>query len=149
MSFLKRLFSKPEPPRILTARVSAPGTFEVKVTGLSIKNLDIFWKATSNEWHRKEGERDFYELQADATLVSDLDNRIPHATGVEIGGKLIGQLQHADALRLHLRLKDMGYDGLKSRCDANLVGRSGYWEVMLDLDATFPEIKAAGSNSEK
>jgi hypothetical protein len=143
LRFLRQLFHKPELPQTLTRRLLGPGSFEIEVTELSIKYLDAFWKATSNEWHRKDGERDFYERRTDATLVSDLENRMPHAIRVEIGGKVVGHLQHPDALRLHRRLKDLGYERVRSRCDANIVGRTGHWEVSLDIDPALPGARPA------
>ncbi len=143
MKFLRQLFNKPEPPQTLTRRLSGPGSFEIEVTELSLKYLDAYWKETSIEWHRKEGEHDFYERQTDATLVSDSENRLPHAVSVEIGGKVVGHLRHPDALRLHRRLKDLGFEQIRARCDANIVGRTGYWEVSLDLDAALPGYQAA------
>lgn len=119
------------------------------MTELAIHNLDLYWKATSNEWHHKDGEHDFYELQTDATIVSDFEHRIPHAIAVEIGGKVIGHLRHTDALRLHRRLIELGFEGIRSKCDANLVGRIGYWEVNLDLDTALPGTKAAAPESER
>ncbi|MDG2222553.1 MAG: hypothetical protein P8L85_14335 [Rubripirellula sp.] len=147
MRFLQQLFSKSKPLQTLTRRVPGPRTFEIEVTELAIKYLDAFWKATSNSWHSKEGERDFFEHETDATLVSDPEGRVPHATGVEIGGKVIGHLGHRDALRLHRRLKKLGYDRIKAKCDVNLVGRTGYWEVRLDVDMTLPGCKAAAAKS--
>ncbi len=147
MRFLRQLLSKPKPPQTLTRRLSGPKTFEIEVTDLSIKYLDAFWKATSNAWHRKEGERDFFERETDATLVSDPEGRVPHATGVEVGGKVIGHLGHQDALRLHRRVKKLGYDRIKAKCEVNLVGRTGYWEVRLDVDMSLPGCKAAASES--
>lgn len=149
VSILKRLFSKTEPPVILTGRLSGPRAFEIEVGDLSFKNLDIYWKATSNEWRRTDADQDFYELQVDATLVSDSESRIPHAVCVEVGGKVVGHLQHADALRLHRRVKELGYGGIRSKCDAAIVGRVGHWAVSLDLDPTLPATKPAASGSTK
>lgn len=148
LKFLRQLFSKPEPPQTLTRRLSGPGTFAIEATELSLKYLDAFWKANSNEWQRKSGESDFYERQTDATLVSDTENRFPHAISVEIGGRVVGHLRHPDALRLHRRLKDLGYEKIRAKCDANLVGRTGHWEVSLDLDAALPGCSAASSDRE-
>ena len=142
MKFFQNLFNKPKAPQTLTRRLSGPGAFEIEVTELSLKYLDVFWQATSNEWHRKDGERDFYERQTDATLFSDSENRLPHAISVAIGGKVVGHLSHADALDLHRRLKDLGYEQIRSKCDANVVGRTGYWEVSVDLDAALPDYQA-------
>ena len=148
MKFLRQLFSKPRPPQTLTRRLDGSGSFEIEVTELSLKYLDAFWKATSIEWHRKAGEHDFYERQTDATLVSDSESRLPHAISVEISGKVIGHLRHPDALRLHRRLNDLGYEQIRSKCDANVVGRTGYWEVSLDLDPTLPGCQTATAEPE-
>lgn len=134
LKFLKRLLSKPQPKRVFTDRLSGPGAFDIEVGGLSIKNLDVFWKATSNEWRRTDQDRDFYEYRTDATLASDDGNRVPHAIRVEIAGKVVGHLGNSDALRLHRRLKDSEYDGISSVCHARIVGRLGHWEVNIDLD---------------
>lgn len=148
MKFFRQLLHRRKPPQTLTRHLYGPGSFEIEVTELSLKYLDAFWKATSTEWHRKDGEHDFYERQVDAVLVSDSENRLPHAISVEIGGKVVGHLRLHDALRLHRRLKDLGYDQIRSKCAANLVGRTGYWEVSLDLDPTLPGYKAASLGSE-
>ncbi|MEE2935335.1 MAG: hypothetical protein VYA84_04980 [Planctomycetota bacterium] len=147
MKFLRQLLRKTKPPQTLTKRLSGPKTFEIEVIDLSNKYLDAFWKATSNAWHRKEGERDFFERATEVTLVSDPEGRVPHATGVEIGGKVIAHLGHQDALRLHRRLKKLGYDRIKAKCGGNLVGRTGYWEVRLDVDMSLPGCEAAESES--
>ena len=147
MKFLKRLLAKPEPIRILTDRLWGPGTFGIEVAALSNKNLDVFWKATSNQWRRKDDDRDFYEHQTDATLVSDVENPAPHAIRVEIAGKVVGHLGHSDALQLHRRLNDLGYGRIRSICLATLVGRTGYWVLNLDLDPGLPGARAAPSSA--
>ncbi|MCS7469184.1 hypothetical protein NZK35_21235 [Stieleria sp. ICT_E10.1] len=148
MKFLQRLLSKPQPSHVLKIRLFGPGTFDIEVTSLSIKSLNVFWKATSNEWTRKDGERHLYQLQTDAALVSDTEHRLPTAIRVEIAGKVIGHLGHADALRLHRRVSDLGYHRIHSICQAYVVGRSGLWEVTLDFDPSLPDTKAALSEAE-
>lgn len=144
MKFLQRLWAKPIPKCILTGRILGPGSFELEVKELTIENLDTFWKATSNEWRRQDEEKDFYERTADARLVSDTASRLPHAVRVEVAKKKVGQLAHPDALRLHRRLIELGYDGIDSKCDARIVGRVGYWAVKLDVDPALPRAKPAG-----
>lgn len=147
MRFLQRLLASSAPLQILSGRILGPGTFEMEVKELTIANLDVFWKATSNQWKRLDDEKDFYERQADARLVSDFSSHLPHAIRVEIAKKKVGNLAHADALRVHRRLKNLGYGGIDSLCDAKLVGRVGFWEVKLDVDASLPRAKAAASDA--
>ena len=143
LKFLKRLVAKQEPPSILTDRLWGQEVFGVNVTALSTKSLDVYWKATSNEWRRKEGERHLYEYRTDVTLVSDTENRAPHAMRVEIAGKVIGHLGHSDALQIYRRLNDLGYSQIHSICQAKLVGRTGHWDVKLDLDLQLSDTRSA------
>jgi hypothetical protein len=147
LKFLKRLLGKPEPIRIMTDRLQGPGTFEIQVTDVSVKNLDVYWKATSNQWRRNEDDRDFYEMQTDAAIVSDVENRVPHAMLVEIAGKAAGHLGHTDALKLHRRLNDLGYGQIRASCLATIIGRTGHWEINLDLDPGLSGARAATSDA--
>lgn len=143
MKFLRQFFSKTEAPQVLTKHLSGSGTFDVEVTGLSLKYLDVFWKANSNEWNRAADNQDLYERRTEATIASDSENRVPHAISVEIGGKVVGHLPHPDALRLHRAMKALGYEQVHSKCAAIVVGRIGYWAVNLDLDLTLSGKKPA------
>ncbi|QEF98569.1 hypothetical protein Mal15_26220 [Stieleria maiorica] len=147
MKFLQRLLSKPAPPRVLAIRLFGPGNFDIEVSPLSTKSLDAFWKATSNEWTRKDEERHLYQRQSDAALVSDTEHRLPNAIRVEIAGKTIGHLSHNDALRLHRRICELGYDRIHSICLANLVGRPGFWDVTLDFNPNLADTKPASSEA--
>ena len=122
MNFLKRLLAKPEPIRIMTDRLQGPGRFEVQATAVSVKNLDAYWKATSNQWRRNEDDRDFYEMQTDAMIVSDVENRIPHAMLVEIAGKAAGHLGHRRRPETTRRLNDLGYGQIRASCLATIIG---------------------------
>jgi len=134
LKFLNRLLAKPKPKRIFSDRLSGAGTYDIELESLSIKNLDVIWKATSNEWRRKDESRDFFQRQTDAMLVSDVENRVPNAIRVEIAGKVVGHLGLSDALRLHRGLKQLDYGLIKSACKAKIVGRPGHWQVDLDFD---------------
>ena len=147
MKFLQRLLAKPKPKQILTDRLFGPGTFKIDVASLSTRSLDVFWKATSNEWRPTDKDRVYYQLQTDATLVSDDQNPLPHAVRVEIAGKVVGNLGNSDALRLYRGLNDLGYDQISSICKANIVGRIGYWKVNLDLDLGLSGTRAAPSSA--
>jgi len=147
LKFLQRLWGKSVPSCILSGRILGPGTFAMEVKEVAIENLDAYWKATSNEWQRQDEERDFYERKSDARLVSDTASHLPHAIRVEIAKKRVGQVTHADALRMRRRLNDLGYDGIDCLCDAKLVGREGFWEIKLDVDPALPRAKPAASTT--
>lgn len=149
MNFLKRLLAKPKPAPVLTDRLWGPGAFDINVVALSNKSLDAFWKATSNQWQRNDGDRHLYQNQTDARIVSDVENRAPHAMRVEIAGKVVGHLGHSDALKLHRRLTELRYSEINSICRAAIVGRCGHWDVKLDLDPQLSDTRTAPSDANR
>lgn len=137
LEFLRNLFLKRQPPRTYTDRLHGPGTFvvEVVIPSQCVHNMDLIWQASSHEWeHHKSMEADYWERTSDVHLVSDTDNPQDRcAVRVELAGRNVGHLSRGDALRLHRRLTQLGYDQLHSACKAAISGRTGYWTIHLDF----------------
>ncbi len=138
LEFLRRLFAKSNASRTFVDRLHGNGTFDVEVVSKSDdwQNLELFWRATSDQWERRDlpDGGDCFERSTYVQLVPNDSNRNnPYAIDVEVAGRKAGYLSSHDALRIHRRLNQLGYDRINAPCKASISGGRGYWVVRLDL----------------
>ncbi len=118
----------------MIAELPGPGTFEIKVVGVS-----HYQRALNTICGGKT--EDSQEKLVKATLVHEDEN--PHdnkAIRVDIDGMTVGHLDRKKARKYRNKLKEAGHPGITAECSAVIVGGwkrgffdRGFYGVILDL----------------